>query len=234
MLNRLTNSHKANLLLCFAAFCLFVFNQFKVLSGTSLDLHGTEGALVLTGFLALGILVQFAKLIEGHRHWFEFLITLILLTAHIGAEVAIWQRTQITHAGLPQSLPLYIVGLYWLIGAVDIAAMFLPRELALFRGESEVQRLAREKAALEEKLNEKDTKLKLAEQSQEFVERLQASAQPSQAIAEQMIIERDCPKCGRTFRGSSEQRTANAVNAHLRTCSGGVASTNGHHQKEHV
>lgn len=234
MLNQLTNSHKANLALCFAAFALFVFNQFKFFSGSSLDLTGIEGATVLTGFLAVGFCLQFAKLIEGNRHWFQSLITLILLAAHIAAEVVIWQRTQITHEGLPHSLPLYIVGLYWLIGVVDLLAMFLPRELALFRGESELQRLARKNEELQNEISEKDTKLKLAAQSQEFVERLQANAQQLPAMAEQALIDRDCPKCGRTFRGSSEQRVANAVNAHLRTCSGAVNSPNGNHQKEHA
>jgi hypothetical protein len=233
-MDRLTLSHKANIALSVAAFALFVVNQFKVLSGSRLDLHGAGGATILTGFLALGIAVQFAKIIEGHRNWFELLITLLLLSAHIAAEVIIWQRTQITNAGLPEALPLYIVGLYWLIGAVDIMAMFLPRELMLFRGESPVQQLARQNEELRLKLSERNTDLALAQQSQKFAEQISATAQPLQALAELPLYERDCPRCGKPFKGTSEQRAANAVNAHLRTCQGVKAAQNGNHNKVHA
>lgn len=125
-------TQKANLALSLVAFGVFVVNVWFQLTGSPLDFHGIIGATVLAGFLALGVIIQCGKLVEGHRVWWEFVLTLIQLGVHVYAELTIWIRTQITGEGLPPGLPLLIVGLYWVVGVVDILAMNAGREMKLF------------------------------------------------------------------------------------------------------
>lgn len=131
---KLTKTHIANLVLSLFAFALFVLNQWHELAGSHLDLRGQSGATILAGFLAAGIIVQIAKMMEGHRTGQAVVVTLVLLAVHVVAELTIWVRTQIMQAGLPLELPYYVIGVYWTIGLVDVLSMFIMREVGVLRG----------------------------------------------------------------------------------------------------
>lgn len=224
-MKKLTAPHYFNLALALFAFGLFVTNQFQQFSGGTFDLRGTTGAVVLTVFLAAGIIGQFAKIIVGHNHWTELVVTLILLAAHIVAEVTIWVRTQIMGIGIPPTLPLWIVGLYWVVGAIDIIALFAGRELALFAGESQYDRMSKE-------LEEARLKLALAQQAEQIASRTAQqlqSAIPQQpaAVQPQQSYTATCPDCGQVLTATSKRGLTNALNAHKRWCTG-QSSTNGH------
>lgn len=220
-MDKLTTTHKLNIALSFFAFALFVVNQFFALSGGALDLHGPWGALLLTGFLAAGILVQFAKIIEGHRTVAELIFTALLLIAHVAAELTIWITTQITRQPLPEALPLYIVGLYWVIGGVDIVVLSWRRNAAMVRGRFKSR-------------EELERELLLAEQAQrhavEIAERTQSDGT---ANAERRQYKGTCPLCKQEMQSSSARGVQNAMNAHRRWCPGApVESKNGHKKEE--
>jgi hypothetical protein len=211
---KLTTTHKLNIALSLFAFGLFVVNQFMVLSGSALDLHGQTGAVILTGFLACGILVQFSKFIEGHRHWFDVIVTVVFLAAHVVAEITIWIRTQILSVGIPEALPLYIVGLYWLVGAFDILLLFFPREVRLF-SDGYADPYAR--------ISELESELALAQQAQAFAEQSQSERS---ANVVRLQYERQCERCGKVFAAETKRGAINALAAHRRYCPG-VPSTEG-------
>lgn len=126
--------HKIALGLSAAAFVLFVINQAAELAGHHLEFTGWLGASILTGFLAVGMITQLIKFMEGHRSRLDLIITIIQLLAHVLAELAIWYQTKILDIALPPELPLYIVGLYWVSGVADIFFRYVGREFMLFSG----------------------------------------------------------------------------------------------------
>jgi hypothetical protein len=238
----MTITHRANLLLSLVAFGMFVANQLHVFAGRSLDLSGEAGAYILAGFLALGLLVQFAKLIEGHRHWLDLLVTVVLLVAHIAAELTIWLRTQVMGLAIPTSLPRLIVGLYWLVGALDMVMMYGRREAnLLLRGLSVEGQRQQRIAEAEHRAIAAETQAALARQEARLQERFaqqiarQRAVSPAQIAGELPAIEpanheRTCPRCGRTLRGSSARAAINALNGHMAHCpSPEPVSENGRH-----
>jgi hypothetical protein len=178
--------HKIALGLSAAAFILFVANQAAELSGNHFEFTGWLGASVLTGFLAVGMVTQLVKFMEGHRSRLDLIITIIQLVAHVAAELAIWYQTKILNIALPPELPLYIVGLYWVSGVADIFFRFIGRELQLFNGmykspetllQEKLETTAKElteteqkKAVIEESL--KNAQTTLDQERKEFEQRL--------------------------------------------------------------
>lgn len=234
-MKHLTKTHLISIVLSLIAFGLFVANQFKALSGSSLDLHGTGGAALLTGFLAAGIVVQFAKFIEGHDTAVEMVFTAVLLLAHIGAELAIWWRTQIVASALPASLPLYIVGLYWLVGAIDLLVMFVPQNLTrlssgyvspehrLAMVEQSLSMVEQERALLEQKLSMVEQSLSTAQQSLTAAQHKleQERAEHKQQLAEMRADQSkthtatcDVPGCGWVGEYTSVASAERGLRAH--------------------
>ncbi len=242
---RFTGAHGAVLFLSLVAFGFFVTNQALAFTGRRLELHSTQGAILLTVFLALGLVVQLAKIARGHQHWFEVTITLVLLATHIVAELAIWVQSQILGLAIPASLPQLIIGLYWVIGVIDILALYGARELALFKGESVAQQTARELAEAKDQAREARLQAALAEQARElqehfaeqFVEQFaQRTGPPASGVAPanagKKVYEDACPDCGKLFSSTTKRGLTNAINGHKGHCPGVVISTNGHRQVE--
>jgi hypothetical protein len=158
----MNKTHRASLILSLIAFLLFVANEWYVLAGYGeLPLSGPVGATILTGFFAAGLIVQALKFAEGHKSKIDLSITLIMLPAHAAAGLTIWIRTKIMHLGLPAELPYYIVGLYWVIGLIEVVARYIGRELKLFKStyvspEQELIDLKREYAILETQMGMRD------------------------------------------------------------------------------
>jgi hypothetical protein len=207
---KMAKTQIANLMLSMAAFGLFVANQINAFQGKHLDLRSEWGPYLLSGFLALGIAIQIGKIIEGHRHWLEVIVTGFLLTVHVVAEVTIWYRAQILGVGIPSQLPLWIVGLYWIVGLLDVLARFGARELQLFRGESEYERLQRQ-------LREAKQEAALARQAADFMQKQVPNANAVQSHNAK-VYEAVCPDCGQTLTAKSQRGVTNALNAHKRWC----------------
>lgn len=150
----MSTSHKASLVLSGLAFAVFVINQWIAFIGWHLELTGPVGATVLSLFLAAGLIVQVWKWIEGNRTALDFGINLIMIPAHVYAELTIWFRTQIADIGLPVNLPLYIIGLYWVIGLIEVLVGRLGYNLQMLRGsyqppDQRIAELELQKAELE-------------------------------------------------------------------------------------
>lgn len=199
----MTKSHWASLLLSIAAFALFVCNVFYEMAGYgALDLKGPFGAAVLTGFLAAGLIIQVSKFLEGHKSKVDIIFTLVLLPAHVLAELTIWVRTQIMHLGLPPELPFYIVGLYWAVGLMDVLAPKIGPELSKLRPsyenpETKAYRLEQENALLKQRLSITN---ELHEQEE---------AKKSTLYTE------ICPACGAMFSKPTQTEARNALNGHV-------------------
>lgn len=206
----MSTSHKASLILSGLAFAVFVVNQWIAFIGWRLELAGPVGATVLSLFLAAGLIVQVWKWIEGNRTVLDFGINLIMIPAHVYAELTIWFRTQIYDIGLPVDLPLYIIGLYWVIGLVEIMVSRFGHNLQVIRGK--YQPPARRIAELE---------------------RENALLKQSQAIAQQSHSERtaNCPKCGQSISGRGKRGLQNAFNAHSRWCNGRPSPSDNHREE---
>ena len=142
----MSNSHKASLVLSGLAFLTFVANQWAAFIGWHLELTGPIGATVLSLFLAAGLCVQVWKWIEGNKTVLDFLINLVMIPAHVYAELSIWFRTQIADLGLSVDLPLYIIGLYWVIGLVEILVSRLGHNLAMLKGKPGIRDILFRKA----------------------------------------------------------------------------------------
>lgn len=158
-----------------ASLALLAVNNWFSISGSVFNLRGQEGATVLVVFLTVGLIVQAGKIMMGHRHWLEFVITGLLLLGHMAADGGIWFTTQIMKIPLHADIPFWVVGLYWILGLVDILSPFMLREMGLFGQQdtpekaierhlkkieelqTDVNILQREKALLEEKLNTEKT-----------------------------------------------------------------------------
>jgi hypothetical protein len=159
--------------LSFAALVLFSVNEFYVLAGWgALNLSGPAGAAALMGFLGIGLVVQTAKFIEGHNSKVDALVTFTMFPLHIAAALTIWFRTQINHSGLPSELPLYLVGVYWVIGLLEIVARYIGRELKLFKRDYEspeikLMKAQQEIALLEERNRTERTQREAAERREE-------------------------------------------------------------------
>jgi hypothetical protein len=148
-------------------------------------------------------------------------VTVLLLAAHVVAEITIWIRTQILSVGIPEALPLYIVGLYWLVGAVDILLLFLPREVRLF-SDGYADPYAR--------ISELESELALAQQAQAFAEQSQSERTASVV---RLQYERQCERCGKVFAAETKRGAINALAAHRRHCPGAPTADgreNGHRQ----
>jgi hypothetical protein len=154
----MTRTHKVSLVLSGLALLLFVANEFYVLAGWGdIPLHGPVGSAILTGFFALGLVIQLAKFVEGHKSPIDLVITLLMLFTHVASALTVWGATKIFHIDLPVAeLPYYIVGLYWVIGIVEVMARYMGRELKLF---------SRDYKSPEQRLMEMENKLALAEQT---------------------------------------------------------------------
>jgi hypothetical protein len=227
----MTTTHKASLFLSGIALALFVANEFYVLAGWGeLPLSGPFGATILTGFFALGLIVQSAKFIQGHSGPVDLTITLLMLAAHIAAGLTVWVRTKIMHLGLPAELPYYIIGLYWIIGIVEVLARYVGREMKLFSGGY----LSPEKQAeaLRLELADRDKQLALLAAEQKHTDRmLEASRQEAQRMqeAKDMVYYATCEGCGQSFKGSTQDKADKGKYGHKPWCKGApVASTNGH------
>lgn len=223
---RLTIANVINLILAALAFGFFVTNQVNVFGGQHLQLTGTTGKWLLTGFLAVGLIVQLIKLGVGHQHWFEASITFFLLIAHIAAELTIWYGSQVFGIALPPSLPQTIIGFYWVLGPVDLLAVFLPRELALFSGkETSDQAQAR-------KLREVEDALLIAQAREEviekFAQRMSANSMPAAVASQSKPVTRECPDCHQQFESDTKRGAQNALNAHSPHCPAVKTSANGH------
>lgn len=203
----MSNSHKASLILSGLAFITFVANQWAAFIGWHLELTGPIGATILSLFLAAGLIVQVWKWIEGNRTWLDFIINMVMIPAHVYAELSIWFRTQLSDVGLSVDLPLYIIGLYWVIGLAEVLVSRLSHNLDMLRGgyQPPQQRIA-----------ELEQRLALAEQAQ--------------AIAKQTHSERTakCPRCGQEVSGRGKRGLQNALNAHSRWCSGKMTTSDNH------
>lgn len=211
----MSTSHKASLVLSGLAFGVFVVNQWISFIGWRLELTGPIGATVLSLFLAAGLIVQVWKWIEGNRTVLDFGINLVMIPAHVYAELTIWFRTQILTIGLPVDLPLYIIGLYWVIGLVEVLVGRLGHNLALLKGNYQPP---------EQRVAELERRLALAEQQNAIVMQSQ-----SERIA-------TCPRCGADVSGRGKRGLQNAMNAHSGWCSGKPAqispAAGDNHRKE--
>lgn len=198
----MTKSHWASMVLSLLAFGLFVVNVFfEMAYQIALDLRGPYGALILTGFLSIGLLIQVSKFLEGHRSRLDILITLILLPLHMAAEITIWVRTQIMHIGLPPELPFWMVGVYWMIGMVDVLAPRLGPELSKLRSssltpEQEVVVLKQENALLLQRLS------------------ITQEVQEQKRADESKIYTETCNICGEVFEKPTRDAAKNAVKGH--------------------
>lgn len=199
----MTRSHWASLILSILAFGLFVINVFYEMAGWgALDLRGPFGAAILTGFLAAGLLIQVSKFLEGHKNKVDIIFTMLLLPAHIAAELTIWIRTQILHWGLPPELPFYIVGLYWAVGLLDVLAPRIGPEISKLRPsyenpEKENARLKQENALLMQRLS-------ITKEMHEQEEALKST----------LFVE-SCQVCGVSFEKRTATEARNALNGHI-------------------
>lgn len=217
----MSKSHWANIILSFLAFSLFVVNVFFELAGWgALDLRGPLGAGILTGFLSIGLIIQVAKIIEGHRSRMDLLITGVLLPFHVIAELAIWVRTQIMGLSLPENLPFIAVGVYWSIGLVDVLARYIGREMKVFGGgfeapEIRVIRLEKENALL---LQQQSTTQALLEQrisSAEAMLKQREALLDEQKAQQSVLYEETCSFCGVVFAKNTPTAARNALNGHI-------------------
>lgn len=210
----MSTSHKASLILSGLAFAVFVVNQWIAFIGWRLELSGPVGATVLSLFLAAGLIVQVWKWIEGNKSILDFGINLVMIPAHVYAELTIWFRTQIYDIGLPVDLPLYIIGLYWVIGLVEIMVSRFGHNMQVIRGKYQPPN---------ERIAELERRLALAEQSNAMVMQSQSERTAT------------CNRCGQTISGRGKRGLQNAMNAHSRWCGGksatGVAAPGDNHRK---
>lgn len=188
-----------NLTLSAAAMLMFALNLRAQLTGQEFNLHSEGGATALVVFLTVGVLVQLLKLLQGHDHAVELVVTVLLLAGHVVGDALIWWQTQIIGSQLPDAVPLLIVGGYWIVGVLDMTATYLPPQLALFKqgAKTPEQRLAvleqdravleQDRALLEQKVAMLEHSLSSAEQSlsnaQERYERAQEAKNKTYSIA---------------------------------------------------
>lgn len=210
--------------LSLAAFGLFVTNQWHELAGSHLDLRGESGATVLTGFLALGIMVQILRVIQGSDRRLEVVFTLVMLLVHVAAEMLIWVRTQIAGLTLPHNLPYYIIGFYWVIGVADVLSRYLERELAVLTGdyvspEQRITALEHRNELLEMQLSDAERSLSKA---QSTLEKQQEEASRTYDIA------CTCGWSGSGYRSEASARRALAAHQGATGCQGRRVSSNGH------
>lgn len=130
-----SRAHVAGMILSGLAFALFVVNQIAELAGKHISFDGITGAVILGVFLACGLLVQAWKWAEGSKSQLDGIITFVSLLVHIAAEVIIWSRTRILEVGLPEHLPMLIVGGYWLTGVVEVIFRNGERQWAVIKGD---------------------------------------------------------------------------------------------------
>lgn len=192
------NGHRIALGLSVAAFLAFIVNQAAEIAGYHLEFTGWAGAVILTGFLAVGMVAQLWKFMEGHRSRFDLIITILQLFIHVAAELAIWYQTKILNLTLPPELPLYIVGVYWVSGVADVFFRFIGREMQLFNGlyKSPEALLQEQLEVVKQNLVEAETAKALLQQQ---VSNAQASFEHERALLEQRLS---------SVEASSQQREA--------------------------
>ena len=134
-LRELSLSSQGSLGMGLVALGLLAFNLFKSMTDQPIDFHGATGAFLIVGFLAVGTLLQVMKVIQGHRHGLEFVLTAVILIAHVLGDMAIWLGTQIFSIPVPEFLPYIIIALYVLLSIAEVIAIYGPREMQLFKSD---------------------------------------------------------------------------------------------------
>lgn len=214
---RIKGTHIPRLVLAVIALTLFFVALGYKLVKTPIDFTQPGWAIVMVGFLLLGILMLLTSWVLGLDTRAEIFITLFMLILHICFDAFIFVQVFILQRDIPVFLVQAVVQAYWIAGLLDVVLMYWAHNWqrtasTYVSPEQENAQLKQERALLEHRLSSAEQRLSKTEQME---------AQREQELAR--TYTEVCPICSTEFEHQLRASAQRALRAHM-----GRAHTNGH------
>lgn len=220
---RIKGTHVPRMALAVIALIVFFVTLWAELVGRPIDFTQPAFAALMVLFLFFGILMLAASWVIGLESRAEILITLFMITLHVGFDGYIFVRVFALHLPLPVPLVQGVVQAYWIAGLADVLMMYAAANWEQTAPdwvppERLIAQLQEANSQLTKRLEEAESQhAARARQLERQIERAEERANRTLEEANRMY-EASCEHCGKTYHKPTQLQADNAVRGHQLHC----------------